>query len=92
MMHNGDDVARTLEAWVADSSNNILLKIGVYNNAGAGSRIQIDGYIPGSAGGYGVRNQLLIKGGNKLRLKWAAGGTSSGGTAYYCITYEEVPE
>ena len=91
-MHNGDDVSRNMEAWIADSSNIVLHRLGIISGAPAGSHYEIFGYVPTSSQTHGTKQPIKIKGGNKLRLKWTAGGASSGGTAYYCITYDEVPE
>jgi len=91
-MHNGDDVSRNVAARITDSSDNVLHLIGIKTGLSAGSEIELL-YVINAAASYGVAGKpVLIKGGNRLTLYWAAGGTSSGGTAYYCVTYEEVVE
>jgi len=91
MMHNGDDVQRNCRVRITDSSGNNLAELGAqslgagvvqYNMVGTPRNVA-DNY-PGC-----VRK---VKGGNKISLQWDAGGASSGGTANYCISYEEVVE
>jgi len=91
MMHNGDNVTRNLTAKVVDTSGNTLMNLATYD-AGAGAEVTLIPYLSNAETPYPGAVTILIKGGNKLRLIWVAGGASSGGTAYYCITYEEVPE
>lgn len=94
MMHNGDDVARDLKAYITDGDGNFLMGLGYANGVSAGSRSNITEFIQTSAGYYAppVARPFPIKSGNKLVLRWDAGGTSTGGTAYYCVTYLEVEE
>lgn len=91
-MHNGDDVSRNLSVFILNGNNNIVHKLAYASGVGAGVTREMLGYIPSSVSEYGCVPPVIIKGGNKLKLNWAAGGTSSGGTAYYCVTYEEIPE
>jgi len=92
MMHNGDDVDRGAEVKIMDSNNNVLHGLSS-TTITAGARREMISHEPTApASSIPFKFPVLIKGGNKLYLKWAAGGASSGGTAYYCITYEEVPE
>jgi len=91
-VQNGDDVARTIWAGIRDENGNPLAYFGSAASVNAGSYTTLTGFCPTSATLYTGRVPMPIKGGNKLRIYWAAGGASSGGTAYYCITYEEVPE
>ena len=92
MMHNGDDVSRTMYADIVDASGNKLHNLGERSSTPAGSYVEILGYVPTAGtyhGGFGAK-PVLVKGGNKINLVWSAGGASSGGTAYYCVTYLEV--
>lgn len=93
-MTNGDDVDRTANVFVVDGSGNTLHVLGYATiSAGGGSMKELLGGIEtGTNTTYFRKIPILIKAGNKLRLKWNAGGTSSGGTSYYCVTYEEVVE
>jgi len=88
-MHNGDDVSRDVQVKILDSSNNTLH---ILSDASltASSYKEMLNFLPTTPAAAACPNPVLIKGGNKLQLSWAAGGTSSGGTAYYSITYEEV--
>jgi len=92
MMHNGDDVSRNMDVFVYDDSGNILHTPASASAVGAGERREMLGFLGTSPASYGNQNGFIVKGGNKLGLRWVAGGTSSGGTAYYCITYEEMLE
>jgi len=93
MMYNGDNIARDMKVWIADGSNNILHRLGNASSVDAGGSREMLGYVSTGVSWYGINvTPIPIKGGNKLVLIWSAGGASSGGTAYYCITYEEVPE
>jgi len=90
MMHNGDDVQRTVLALVRDGSDNNLHELGsMAISAGGMEELLVEAT---SVGSYKGMRGFPIKGGNKLFLRWLAGGTSSGGTSYYCITYEEMLE
>jgi len=93
-MHNGDDVSRNMSCSIIDENGNLLFYIGSTSTAApAGAYRNLLRYVDtSSASDVGSPFPLPVKGGNKVKLAWAAGGTSSGGTAYYCVTYEEVPE
>ena len=93
-MHNGDDVARNQLLKVVDSNSNSLHFLGYVANATAGNTYEMLSHIPTSPQIRApfVGGPVLVKGGNKLSLTWQAGGASSGGTAQYCVTYEEVAE
>jgi len=86
-MNNGDDVSRNLQVQILDSSG-ALLHVAQSRTVGAGSSSEMLFYETDAYTG----RPLLIKGGNKLRLQWSAGGASSGGSSYYALTYEEIPE
>jgi len=92
-MHNGDDVNRLCSVKIVDSSGNLLHNL-AYTTINAGSIMEMLSFIKTSISDNApfISTPTLIKGGNKLRLTWNAGGTSSGGTSYYTITYQEVPE
>lgn len=91
MMHNGDDVSRNLEVQIINSSSFLLHYVSYASSVSSGDYREMISYESSTVGKHPFK-PLIIKGGNKLRLKWNAGGTSSGGTAYYCVTYEEIPE
>jgi len=89
-MENGDDVSRSCQAYLLDDSGNLIGFIGSLSvNAGShvtfplnnGDRVNCRGYC-----------NILVKGGNKVRLYWTAGGASSGGSSDYCVCYEEMLE
>jgi len=88
---NGDDVTRNITAYIFDSAGNRLHAIGGAN-VSASNYVEILSYAPTSPAKNMIAYPILIKGGNKLRIVFYAGGTSSGGTGYYSLSYEEVPE
>jgi len=89
-LHNGDDVTRVLAAFIVDGSNNTLHEL-ESGSAASGARLELLRIFSASPD-KSTACSLPIKSGNKLKLRWAAGGASSGGTAYYCVTYEEMVE
>jgi len=91
MMNNGDDVNRTMSITIVDKNNNVLHPSTLISNATPSSNYNLLPNLDTQTYNLGF-NYLIIKGENKLKLSWNAGGESSGGTAYYCVTYEEVPE
>ena len=93
-MTNGDDVDRSCNVFILDGSGNTLHVLGYATiSAGGGSSKELlGGMETGTNTTYFRKVPILVKGGNKLRLTWNAGGASSGGTSYYCVTYEELTE
>ena len=76
---NGDDVARTISVKIKNSSDKIILNMAYQANLGAGSSIV---YPNTTANLLNYNNGLVIlKSGWKIEISYAAGGTSSGGTA-----------
>jgi len=91
-MLNGDDVSRDVRVQIRDSSGNLIHKVGGPLTLAAGASGDIIPYLKTAPDAEPGAITILVKGGYNLRLIWAAGGASSGGTAYYSITYEEIPE
>jgi len=91
MMRNGDDVNRDLSVKITDGSNNVIHVVSIKSSASPNVEYTMCPF-QADAVQIGTGFKPIIKGGNKLLLRWAAGGTSSGGTGYYGLTYEEVPE
>jgi len=90
-LHNGDDVQRVLRCYILDGSGNVLHSLGSAT-AAAGAQYEFLGYHPTGVSSSAPLMENLVKGGNKLRLVWESGGASSGGTAYYMLTYQEMVE
>jgi len=96
-MTNGDDVARTLDLYVYDGSNNVIHRLGHDSDTPASEAREMLGHVPANAADVSSNAAMagggaVLKAGNKLALVWWAGGASSGGTSYYCVTYEEMVE
>ena len=85
-MHNGDNVTRTCNLRILDSSDNVVMYL-FANSTGTGSYSSFPA-VPASA--IAVGNPVLIKSGYKLEFLWSAGGASAGGTAYYSYTIERI--
>jgi len=78
-MVNPDDVARALSLQVRDSDDNLICVLATKNTS-SNQALQ----WPNTASSDNEKRNptfQLLKGGDKLRCNWPAGGASSGGTA-----------
>jgi len=90
-MHNGDDVDRSCAVAVVDANNNEIFKLSSVTIPAGQARMMLPFLTTAESTDVAPFN-FPIKGGNKLKLYWGAGGASSGGTSYYSVIYEEVVE
>jgi len=76
---NGDDVTRAITVWIENESNKKILYLTDTTNIAATGNMN---YPNGNGGLHSPLNMPIpLKAGWKIKILYAAGGTSSGGTA-----------
>ena len=88
-IHNADDVARNAEILVYDSANDVMAYFMALASVGAGGVKMFPDQVA-TANVFGFKQPYIMEAGDYVRMNWAAGGASAGGTSKVFLHVLEV--